>query len=78
MKNNRLSNVLYIIAVLMIVISLIIKEPNGIKLYNLAFVIGIIGSGIKTIRKNKEEKGVWIVIIVYGFLAMPFIYQLLK
>lgn len=78
MKSNKLSKVLYIIAVLLIVISFVIRESNGIRIYNLAFVIGIMGLGIKAVRKYKDSKEVFMVVVVYELLAMPFIYSVFK
>lgn len=78
MKGNKLSKILYIIAVLLIVISFVMRESNGIRIYNLAFVIGIIGLGIKAVRKYKDSKGVFMIVLVYVLLAMPFIYSVFK
>ncbi|WP_238906143.1 hypothetical protein [Clostridium sp. YIM B02506] len=78
MKGNKLSKILYIIAVLLIVISFVMRESNGIRIYNLAFVIGIIGLAIKAVRKYKDSKGVFMIVLVYVLLAMPFIYSVLK
>lgn len=78
MKSNKLSKVLYIIAVLLIVISFVIRDSLGIRIYNLAFVIGIMGLGIKAVRKYKDSKGFFMVVVVYVLLAMPFIYRVFK
>ncbi|MNN68536.1 hypothetical protein D3C81_1842560 [compost metagenome] len=78
MKGNKLSKILYIIAVLLIVISFVMRESNGIRIYNLAFVIGIIGLAIKAVRKYKDSKGVFMIVLVYVLLAMPFIYSVFK
>jgi phosphotransferase system glucose/maltose/N-acetylglucosamine-specific IIC component len=78
MKGNKLSKILYIIAVLLIVISFVMRESNGIRIYNLAFVIGIIGLAIKAVRKYKDSKDVFIIAIFYALLAMPFIYSVFK
>ncbi|WP_286905874.1 hypothetical protein [Clostridium sp. UBA1652] len=78
MKGNKLSKILYIIAVLLIVISFVMRESNGIRIYNLAFVIGIMGLGIKAVRKYKDSKGVFMIVLVYVLLAMPFIYSVFK
>ncbi len=78
MKGNKLSKILYIIAVLLIVISFVMRESNGIRIYNLAFVIGIIGLAIKAVRKYRDSKGVFMIVLVYVLLAMPFIYSVFK
>ncbi len=78
MKSNKLSKVLYIIAVLLIVISFVIRDSLGIRIYNLAFVIGIMGLGIKAVRKYEDSRGVFMVVVVYALLAMPFIYSVFK
>ena len=78
MKGNKLSKILYIIAVLLIVISFVMRESNGIRIYNLSFVIGIMGLGIKAVRKYKDSKGVFMIVLVYVLLAMPFIYSVFK
>ncbi|MNP83716.1 hypothetical protein D3C76_1827460 [compost metagenome] len=54
------------------------RESNGIRIYNLAFVIGIIGLAIKAVRKYKDSKGVFMIVLVYLLLAMPFIYSVFK
>lgn len=46
---------MYITAALMIGILLIIKESIGIKLFNLSFIIVIIGSGIRTVKRYGKE-----------------------